>query len=84
MHRRRLGAGYLRITLTAPGDTEWAVNEIRLYADGSDAAATLQAEQATQEPSAKLLHTVTGAHDVYLVAAGGERTAAVDWLTFRK
>ncbi|WP_328897473.1 carbohydrate-binding protein [Streptomyces sp. NBC_00236] len=37
-----------------------------------------------QEQSAKLPHTVTGAHDVYLVAAGGEKTAAVDWLTFRK
>ncbi|MFE9819240.1 carbohydrate-binding protein [Streptomyces sp. NPDC005773] len=150
----------LRITLTAPGDTGWAVNEIRLYADGPDAATTLQAEQATdvkgvtrgnaatgllgsgdrlgfrqvrfsagadritvrvaapgrgatgvlqvrldspkgrvvgvlpvratggadtwQEQSATLPHTVTGAHDVYLVAAGGEETAAVDWLTFRK
>lgn len=149
---------YLRITLTAPGDTEWGVNEIRLYADGPDAAGTLQAELATdilgttrgdaatglmgsgdrfgfrkvrfgagadrmtlrvaapgrgatgllqvrldspkgrivgvlpvratggadtwQEQSAKLLHTVTGAHDVYVVAAAGPRTAAVDWLTF--
>lgn len=148
----------LRTTLTAPGDTEWGVNEIRLYADGPDAAGTLQAELATdvlgttrgdaatgllgsgdrfgfrrvqfgagadrmtvrvaapgrgvtgalqvrldspkgrivgvlpvqatggadtwQEQSAKLPHTVTGSHDVYVVAAGGARTAAVDWLTF--
>ncbi|WLQ53628.1 hypothetical protein P8A21_34835 [Streptomyces poriferorum] len=36
----------LRITLTAPGDTVWAVNEIRLHADRPGAAATLRAEQA--------------------------------------
>ncbi|MEV0746429.1 hypothetical protein OG778_31610 [Streptomyces sp. NBC_00184] len=36
----------LRITLTAPGDTVWAVNEIRLYGGGPGAAATLRAEQA--------------------------------------
>ncbi|MFF2329491.1 MULTISPECIES: carbohydrate-binding protein [unclassified Streptomyces] len=151
---------YLRITLTAPGDTAWAVNEVRLYADGPDAATTLQAEQATdvkgvergeaatgvlgsgdrfgfrkvqfgagadrltarlaaagngrtgvlqlrldspkgplvgvlpvkatggpdawQEQSVKLLRTVTGSHDIHLVAAGGSEVAAVDWLTFRK
>ncbi|MFD1922437.1 carbohydrate-binding protein [Streptomyces beijiangensis] len=150
---------YLRIELTAPGDTPWAVNEIRLYADGPDAASTLQAEQATytkgvvrgdaatgilgagdsigfrsvrfgtgadimtvrlasagcgrgcslqlrldsphgqlavtlpvkdtggadtwQEQSVHLTHSVTGAHDVYLVAKGGHRVAAVDRLTFR-
>ncbi|MBA6440378.1 carbohydrate-binding protein [Streptomyces sp. GMR22] len=39
-------ARYLRIELTRPGENPWAVNEIRLYADGPDAAATLQAERA--------------------------------------
>ncbi|MFJ2343799.1 discoidin domain-containing protein [Streptomyces antimycoticus] len=39
-------ARYPRIELTAPGENPWAVNEIRLHADGPDAAATLQAERA--------------------------------------
>ncbi|SCF70915.1 hypothetical protein [Streptomyces sp. Ncost-T10-10d] len=37
-----------------------------------------------QEQSVKLPHTVTGTHDVHLVAAGGSEVAAVDGLTFRK
>lgn len=138
----------------------WAVNEIRLYADGPGAAATLRAEQAGdirgvtrgdatmgflgsvdrfgfreirfgagadrtavrvaaasrgmagvlqvrlgspkgrivgvlpvrctggadtwREQSAKLPHPVTGSREAHAVAAGGERTAAVGRLTFRK
>ncbi|MEU6018748.1 carbohydrate-binding protein [Streptomyces sp. NPDC047515] len=58
---------YLRITLTAPGDTEWAVNEIRLYADGPDAAATLQAEQATDVKGVTRGDAATG------VLGSGER-----------
>lgn len=150
---------YLRIELTAAGDTPWAVDEIRLYTDGPDAASTLQAEQAGavkgvdrgdaatgvlgpgdligfhqvrfgaganrltvrlastgcgrgcslqlrldgphgrlagalpvrdtggadtwQEQSVTLPHAVTGTHDLYLVAFGGHRVAALDWLTVR-
>ncbi|WP_106436328.1 carbohydrate-binding protein [Streptomyces bingchenggensis] len=153
-------ARYLRVELTAPGEVPWAVNEIRLYADGPDAAATLQAEQATsvrgaergdaatgvlgsgdrigfrgvrfgagadrltvrlasagcgrgcslqlrldapdgrvaatlpvpdtgstdtwEERSVALPRTVAGTHDVYLVATGGPRVAAIDWLTLRR
>lgn len=153
-------ARYVRIELTAAGDVPWAVNEIRLYADGPDAAATLQAERAEvvrgagrgdaatgvlgsgglvgfrrvafgadaadrltvrmasagcgggcalqlrldgpegrvvaklpvrdtggadqwQERSVRLSRAVTGTHDVYLVATGGRKVAAVDWLTLR-
>ncbi|WP_245606502.1 carbohydrate-binding protein [Streptomyces himastatinicus] len=153
-------ARYLRIELTAAGDVPWAVNEVRLYADGPDAAGTLQAERAQvvrggergdaatgvlgsgglvgfrqvsfgadapdrltvrmasagcgsgcalqlrlddpkgrvvatlpvrdtggadqwQERSVRLARAVTGTHDVYLVASGARKVAAVDWLTLR-
>ncbi|MEU9948769.1 carbohydrate-binding protein [Streptomyces sp. NPDC047939] len=39
---------------------------------------------AWREQPAKLPHPVTGSHDAHAVAAGGERTAAVGRLTFRK
>ncbi|MGW7605172.1 carbohydrate-binding protein [Streptomyces antimycoticus] len=152
-------ARYPRIELTAPGENPWAVNEIRLHADGPDAAATLQAERAAvlrgaergeaatsvlgqgdaigfrrvrfgagadtltvrltaggrgncaprlrldspdgpvaatlpvrgtggtdswRKLSVRLPRTVTGSHDVSLVATGGRRVAAVDWLTLRQ
>ncbi|RNG17876.1 carbohydrate-binding protein [Streptomyces botrytidirepellens] len=153
-------ARYVRIELTAAGDVPWAVNEVRLYADGPDAAGTLQAERAQvvrggergdaatgvlgsgglvgfrqvsfgadspdrltvrmasagcgsgcalqlrlddpkgrvvatlpvrdtggadqwQERSVRLARAVTGTHDVYLVATGARKVAAVDWLTLR-
>ncbi|MFD8456200.1 hypothetical protein [Streptomyces antimycoticus] len=34
--------------------------------------------------SVRLPRTVTGSHDVSLVATGGHRVAAVDWLTLRQ
>ncbi|GGZ63923.1 discoidin domain-containing protein [Streptomyces bluensis] len=36
-----------------------------------------------QEQSVRLKREVTGSHDLYLVAEGGRRVAALDWLTIR-
>ena len=36
-----------------------------------------------QEQSVPLKREVTGAHDLYLVAKGTGRVAALDWLTIR-
>ncbi|MFI9569106.1 discoidin domain-containing protein [Streptomyces rishiriensis] len=150
---RQTTARHVRITLTASGPAPWAVNDIRLYADGPDAASTLQAEQATsvravrrgtaatgvlsdgdalvfrragirgkrltvrldsactracslqlrldapdgpvaavlpvdgdggwRERSVSLQRGVGGVHDLYVVARGAQRVAALDWLTVR-
>jgi hypothetical protein len=36
-----------------------------------------------QERTVTLKREVTGAHDLYLVAKGADRVAALDWLTIR-
>ncbi|MCX4768476.1 carbohydrate-binding protein [Streptomyces sp. NBC_01260] len=87
--RVQFGAGADRMTVrvAAPGRGVTGALQVRLDSPKGRIVGVLPV-QATggadtwQEQSAKLPHTVTGSHDVYVVAAGGARTAAVDWLTF--
>lgn len=86
----RFGAGANRMTVrvVAPGRAVTGVLQVRLDSLKGRIVGLLPVRSTGgadtwKEQSVKLLHTVTGAHDVYLVAAGGEKTAAVDWLTFR-
>ncbi|MEU6146768.1 discoidin domain-containing protein [Streptomyces sp. NPDC047081] len=65
-------ARYVRITLTASGPANWVVNDLRLYGDGPDASATLQAEQATTVRGAERGAAATGVLD------SGE------WIGFRR
>ncbi|MBO1336404.1 carbohydrate-binding protein [Streptomyces sp. VRA16 Mangrove soil] len=43
-------ARFLRFTLTADGSVPWQVTDVRLYADGPDAASPVQAERAQSGP----------------------------------
>ncbi|WP_405656967.1 discoidin domain-containing protein [Streptomyces sp. NBC_00079] len=65
-------ARFVRITLTASGPVPWVVNDLRLYGDGPDASATLQAEQATSMHRAARTTATTG------VLGSG------DWIAFRR
>ncbi|TLS48001.1 carbohydrate-binding protein [Streptomyces montanus] len=69
---RQTTARYLRITLTASGPAPWAVNDLRLYGDGPDASATLQAEHAAVVRGVERGAAATG------VLGSG------DWVGFRR
>ncbi|MFI1732185.1 discoidin domain-containing protein [Streptomyces acidicola] len=69
---RQTTARHLRITLTASGPVPWVVNDLRLYGDGPDSTATLQAEQATVVRGMQRGTAATG------VLGSG------DWLGFRE
>ncbi|MFJ2089263.1 carbohydrate-binding protein [Streptomyces sp. NPDC087901] len=87
----QFGAGADRLTarVAAPGRGATGALQVRLDSPKGRIVGVLPVRATGgagtwQEQSVKLLHTVTGAHDVYVVAAGGAKTAAIDWLTFRK
>ncbi|MFI7298875.1 carbohydrate-binding protein [Streptomyces sp. NPDC050121] len=52
--------------------------------DGPPAAVLpVAADGGWQEQSVTLKREITGTHDLYLVAKGAARVAALDWLTIR-
>ncbi|WP_238432025.1 discoidin domain-containing protein [Streptomyces cavernae] len=68
---RQTTARYIRITLTASGPVPWVANDVRLYGDGPDAAATLQAELANSVKGVERGTAATGP-----LGSG-------DWVAFR-
>ncbi|MFJ1546325.1 carbohydrate-binding protein [Streptomyces sp. NPDC088246] len=83
------GTDRLTARLAAAGDGHIGVLHVRLDSPAGPLVGVLPVRSTGgfdtwQEQSVKLLRTVTGTHDVHLVAAGTSKVAAVDWLTFRK
>ncbi|MFE4331780.1 carbohydrate-binding protein [Streptomyces sp. NPDC056831] len=80
------GTDRLTARLAAAGDGHTGVLHVRLDSPAGPLVGVLPVRSTggfdtLQEQSVKLLRTVTGTHDVHLVAAGASKVATVDWLS---
>ncbi|SHH37936.1 carbohydrate-binding protein [Streptomyces sp. 3214.6] len=74
-----------RLDSACPRGTRSCSLQLRLDAPDGPLAAVVPvaADGGWQEQSVTLKREITGTHDLYLVAKGAARVAALDWLTIR-
>ncbi|MFJ8143149.1 discoidin domain-containing protein [Streptomyces sp. NPDC096013] len=83
-HQVNINGGHLAVRL-APECVRGCSLQLRLDSPDDRVVAEVPVSGSGdwQERSVTLKHTVTGAHDLYVVAKGTGRVAGLDWLTIR-